>query len=440
MIQPYYSNRTIWVLDWADMEVPAEVEGNIILPTCVLIISNTGKPVVAQEMMRELDQRRIVDLLSRCFSERDTPDEIIAPDCPGWDHRAWQNFGKDFNCQVRLINMESLEVPHLLELAQAAKKDLMMAFAKPQIELAQKLPPAELAIRLADTAQQIQSIAKKEHILRQAICIDENSSRALLELGDHLYTTGQIEPSLEFYQKAEKIEFQKFDSEPPLNGWENQTTRIYLCALFGQVLVHWQSGDFMRAVDLSSRIVTLNRKDNQGVRFLIPLLLLLAEQFEMVFDFFKIYEKEYPNDFVEPALLFAWGLALSLQDDDLGARHKYRIAMLHNLYIAPLLLDLPEPKLNIWHPNERSEPGYAYEFFDSFASLWEKDQSTLRVLREAYDSIQPVLDSLIRLRTEVMNFQDQRYEPNHENIWEIYRSKEKELIKPIMENPAHSEE
>ena len=111
-----------------------------------------------------------------------------------------------------------------------------------------------------------------------------------------------------------------------------------------------------------------------------------------------------------------------------GAIAKYREGMLRNLYIAPQLLDLPEPRTDIWHPNDRSEPGYADEFIDSYAALWDRDAGALRILREAHEAAAPDIGRLIDLRARMAELQDQRYDPDHDARWRLLVQEEKALL------------
>ena len=56
------------------------------------------------------------------------------------------------------------------------------------------------------------------------------------------------------------------------------------------------------------RNLSLNPRDNQGVRFFIPLLHLLDENTEAAALHFEGYARDYPHDFVEPSFLFGWAL------------------------------------------------------------------------------------------------------------------------------------
>ena len=91
--------------------------------------------------------------------------------------------------------------------------------------------------------------------------------------------------------------------------------------------------------------------------------------------------------------------------------------MLRNLYITPMLLDTPSPQANIWHPNDRSEIGYAQDFIQSYAILWERDPSAIRFLRELHAELAPKIERILTLRKTMTDWQDQRYDHDFKARW-----------------------
>jgi hypothetical protein len=102
--------------------------------------------------------------------------------------------------------------------------------------------------------------------------------------------------------------------------------------------------------------------------------------------------------------------------------------MLQNLYLAPLLLDLPEPSPELLQHHQRGDYTYAIEFVDSFGVIWERDAGATRFLRELYVSLLPQLDALIDVRRQMAEIQDNRYEPEHRKIWDKLVAEEQQQI------------
>jgi hypothetical protein len=60
--------------------------------------------------------------------------------------------------------------------------------------------------------------------------------------------------------------------------------------------------------------------------------------------------------------------------------------------------------------------------------LWERDAAAARFLREVYLQDAPHLEQLISLRQKMADFQDQRYEPKHRELWQSFLDQEKALL------------
>ena len=174
-----------------------------------------------------------------------------------------------------------------------------------------------------------------------------------------------------------------------------------------------------------------NPRDNQGVRFFVPLLYLLGEQAEPALGFCEQYGVQYKGDFTEPGFLFGWGLVLMQSDKETEAAAKYRAGMAKNLHIVPTLLDLPEPSSEIWHANDRAEPSYAHDFAESFGVLWEREASWARHLRECYEAAWPQLENLWSVRQRMHELQDQRHDPEHDAVWEKIVAEEKAAVSAL---------
>jgi len=199
-------------------------------------------------------------------------------------------------------------------------------------------------------------------------------------------------------------------------------------AQHGQLLVAWQKGELGEAIRIGEEMLRFAPTDYSGIRFLIPLLQLAADQTDAAKEYFAWYGTTYPNDLEDGGFLFAWGLSAFISDDEHLAQIKYRRGMIQNLYLAPLILDQPEPSPEIWQHNERGDLQYASDFTNWFSVLWERDAAAFRFLREIYEEAEPQLTELIQLRAEMAEFQDHRYEPKHRELWDQYLERERALV------------
>ena len=125
---------------------------------------------------------------------------------------------------------------------------------------------------------------------------------------------------------------------------------------------------------------------------------------------------------------FGWALTHFEFDEDQLAIAKYQGGMVQNVYLAPLLLDLPEPPPDIWQYNERGDTNDALEFADSFGAIWEQNAAATRFLREVYVGMLPKLEQLLELRRRMAETQDNRYDANHRESWERLVAEEQALV------------
>ncbi len=421
MIQPLDTARNSWRLLWFDLEEPVprtlplsqlppcdrtEVK-EYYLPTCMLVTTSSGKPICAPEILEELDQTRAEQLLGRLFDEHGTPDRLTIAESGDWDTEAWRSFALD--CKIE-IAFGAIPVAKPGEIRMVVRK------------IAQRLQgegfhtPAAIARGLVATASRIRSASKKTACLRKAIEQDASCSIARIELADTDYQSGRWNECRRGYQEVIAREEHRWRGESP-EWWSDLETRPYLRALYGHAMIEWQQGRFTQTAADLQQILNLNPSDNQGVRFLIPLVHLLEENDADALKSLKQYEQNYPDDYCEPALLFGKGLAEWRNGSEETARAAYHSAMLKNIYIAPLLLDQPIPPADIWHPNDRSELNYAQDFMQSYATLWDRDPAALRFVRETLAELSSVMDQITAHRRLMNEWQDQRYDREFKQRW-----------------------
>lgn len=416
MIQPLGSSRTRWILHWLDLEEPVVGENGVFLPTLVVISDSSGIPISPPAIFEELDQVRIENWLVRLFDQAGAPDRVDIRACEDWDEEAWRGFSEEQRVEIRFQKAPSTGPDDLKALALSVSTRLATGPGT---------PPPELARGLVETFLRINSPVKREALLRKAIQLDPDCAAARIELADAEFQKGNWKACMEAYEETIRRESKRLSDSQP-RWWLDRSTRPLLRALYGRSMTLWHRGRYADAAAQLTVLLEKNPADNQGVRFFIPLLHLLAEDPTAAASAFEGYEAAYPDDYPEPAFLFGWGLCRFIEGDESGARAKYREAICRNLYIAPLLLDEPAPTRMIWLPNDRSEPNYASEFLDSYAILWDRESGSLRILREVWEEMRPRLQAIIDLRSRMFDFQDQRYEPRFKALWqELVEAEEK---------------
>jgi hypothetical protein len=195
-------------------------------------------------------------------------------------------------------------------------------------------------------------------------------------------------------------------------------------------MTDWHLANYTEAARSLEDLLLCNPADNQGARFLIPMLYLLAELPEKAASYLVEYSETYPDDFKEPSFLFGWALCSSLEGQEAQARAKYIEGILRNIYIAPMLLETEEPPRNTWLPGDRAEPNYAAEFIQSYAVLWDREPGALRILREVHQEMLPRIAQIVRHREMMTDFSDQHYEPDFKAKWQELVAEEDRLTTP----------
>jgi len=426
MIQPLDSASNNWRLLWLDLEepVPAHLpagqsgtEGDYFLPTCLLVTTASGKPLCPPEILEELDQPRAEQLLGRLFDEHGTPDRLTIAESEAWDTEAWRSFAIDCRIDIAFGALPCVKPGELLQVGR---------------RIAQRLrgegfhSPGAVALGLVATARRLRSPEKKNAHLRKALEQDAECMLARVELADADYQAARWSDARRGYQEIIEREERRRHGEKP-DWWEDAETRPYLRALYGRAMTDWHQGRFSATATDLGKLLTLNPRDNQGVRFLLPLVHLLGEEDAQALKCLEEYERNYPDDYCEPAMLFGKGLALWRCGDEAGSRTAYHAAMLRNLYVAPMLLDMPSPPPEIWHPNDRSEIGYAQDFMQSYAVLWDRDPAALRFLHELHAEVTPRIEKILALRRTMAEWQDQRYDKDFKAKWKTMTEENESL-------------
>jgi tetratricopeptide (TPR) repeat protein len=422
MIQPLKVPKNAWHLYWLDLEEPLPKGKDWYLPTLVVVCDRHGTPVAPPEIMEELDQGRIENMLYRIFEKTPPPDQLLVPHDEEWDEESWKALSSESKIEIRFQPAERSAPDELKAMTQAFVMHIGRSDKTGP-------SPAEIAHGLVRTALRLLSMRKRLQLFQAALARDPECLPARIELADAEFGQGNWKSCGEAYDEIiRRGEYLRND--PSTVWWKDAETRPYLRAIYGKAMTEWHLSRFAEAADNLEYLLKCNPADNQGVRFLIPMLHLLAEKPPKAARYFKSYEKNYPNDFKEPSFLFGWALSCSLDGHERSARNKYIEGILRNIYIAPMLLEVDEPPRSIWLPTDRAEPNYASDFVQSYALLWDREPGALRILREVWQEIQPRVRDLVRLREKMQDFQDQHYDPDFKTKWQTLVAEEEKLATP----------
>jgi tetratricopeptide (TPR) repeat protein len=422
MIQALKVPKNAWHLYWLDLEEPLPTGRDWFVPTLVVVCDREGTPVAPPEIMEELDQERVETMLYRIFDKTPPPDQLMVPQDEEWAEEDWRSFSAECKVDIRFQPAER----HAPEELRAMTRAFVMHIGRPEKSLPS---PEEIAHGLVRTGLRLRSQHKRALHFKLALSKDPECAPAHIELADAEFAAGNWKACGEAYGEVIR-RGAALRADPHTVWWLDPATRPYLRAIYGKAMTAWHLSRFTEAAADLEDLLKCNPTDNQGTRFLIPMLHLLAENPEAAAKYFRRYEKNYPEDFKEPSFLFGWAINCSLEGRETAARAKYTEGILRNIHIAPMLLEVEEPPRQLWIPNDRADANYASEFVQSYAVLWDREPGALRILREVWQEIQPRIREIVIQRERIQDFQDQHYDPHYKTKWQALLDDEEKLCTP----------
>ncbi len=410
MIQPLKSSKTSWTVFWLDLEEPVPSGRDFILPTLVIVTDERGVPVAPPEMLEEIDQVRVENFLGVLIEKLGAPDRLLIGESDEWNHEEWKDFAEDYRVQLQFTRFNGRDRQDIQVLTQK--------LTATQGDESATSSAIAIASGLLASALRVRSETKKLALLKKAVEHHADLTAARIELADAVFRAGDWTAALRDYDEIIDREYPRWSGRKP-QWWIDLDTRPYLRAIYGRAMTLWHQQRHSGAAETLADLLEINPRDHQGARFLVPMVFMLADEYDAAQAALDAYEKNYPGDYAEPSLHFGWALMHAYFGRDTESIARYRIAAVKNIYIAPLLLEISAPpEHGIWQPSDRAEIGYAREFIESYALLWDRVPSALRLLREALDDSQPRIDEIVALRLRMFEFQDQRYEPDYKKLWQ----------------------
>lgn len=169
------------------------------------------------------------------------------------------------------------------------------------------------------------------------------------------------------------------DGPDDFDWWHDHKTRPYLRARHGLAEARCVQGDPLGAVLAYRDLLRRNPDDNQGARFLVAPLLLLAGRTAEALDAFREHDEAYPGDRGEPHYELSRALALFLSGRGPEAVEALVRALHANPYIVPTLLGVPREEHRIWHGWNLAEPWYAFDYL-RFFEAWRRSPEAWHAL------------------------------------------------------------
>jgi len=98
--------------------------------------------------------------------------------------------------------------------------------------------------------------------------------------------------------------------------------------------------------------------DSRGLRYLIPELYIEIKDYKGALRYFRWFQKSFPDDGGFPGFFLSWTKALFEDGKLLDAKRMAIKTALTNIYLIPILLDLPVEEQDL--PEYASVDSYAY--------------------------------------------------------------------------------
>jgi len=382
------------------------------LPTLVMVTDQRGVPVAPPEVLEELDQTSAENVLAALIERLGAPERILVGESEEWDERSWREFSEEFGVPIEFVPVADRRTDELAVITHHVVAKFAAAHAQ-----SSETASSGIAQGLMNTALRVRSESKKMALLKKALESDHSCAEARVELADAHFRRSDRVNALKAYDDVIADERRRWAQQSP-NWWSNRATRAYLRAIYGRGMTLWHQGAHAAAGDALAELLRVNPRDHQGVRFLLPLVWLLAEDYESSEKSYADYAKNYPLDYAEPSFAFGRGVMHSYFGRDREAIAAYREGIFRNIYLAPIILEQPMPPETIWQPNDRADANFAREFVESYSILWDRVPASRRNLREAWEAVMPLITLIVEHRSQMVDLQDQRYEPDYKSIWQ----------------------
>lgn len=167
--------------------------------------------------------------------------------------------------------------------------------------------------------------------------------------------------------------------------WGEVITRPYMRARQALANLCWNQERYADALAEYRALLERNPRDNQGARYVIGPLCLMAGNLEEGLKEFEKLALNYKDEHGEPHHYYTWGLAL-FRSGRLGeALVLFRRGFFSNSSIAPIILrrDIGEPAKRPW--SNIDGPVWARDYLRLYGRLWRETPAACEFLARAWD-------------------------------------------------------
>lgn len=161
--------------------------------------------------------------------------------------------------------------------------------------------------------------------------------------------------------------------------WLEQDARPYLQLKNDLAYVHFVEQQYYKAIKEYKEILKLNKLDNQGIRFDLANVLLIARRF----DEFEELTKEFDED-TSTFMVYARALYYFMKKDEVNAKRFIKIALEANIYVPNYLLDMEMLELPIPDNYMMGDKVEAMHYYELASETWLYAEGSLYWLIEEF--------------------------------------------------------
>ena len=147
--------------------------------------------------------------------------------------------------------------------------------------------------------------------------------------------------------------------------WLERDARPYLQLKSDLAYVHFVEQQYYKAIKEYKEILKLNKLDNQGVRFNLANILLIARRF----DEFEELTKEFDED-RSTFMMYARALYYFMNKDEVNAKRFIKMAFEANIYVPRYLLDMEMIEFPIPDQYNLGDKVEAMHYYELASETW----------------------------------------------------------------------
>lgn len=274
---------------------------------------------------------------------------------------------------------QSEEIPFDRRLMEADMARMFGGLSAREID-----PKLQQAQKLIHEAWEVQNPIERISLAQNALSITEDCVDAYVLLAEEM--AADVQEALQYFQKGvhagERSFGKNYFEENKGHFWGLLETRPYMRAMEGLAGCQWRLGNKVKASSIYRKMLDLNSGDNQGIRYLLVLLLLDMNKDQEIEELLNEYVDE-----ISAVWLYTQALLLFRKSGkSTPANNALETALERNPHIPPYLtgkiripLELP-PYIGLGDENE------AISYAAEHINYWRRTPGAIEWLKAVLDN------------------------------------------------------